>query len=74
MNSYRIAAIILIVIGIAALAYGGFSYTSETHEASIGSLSLSIDEKRNVNIPVWAGIGALLAGGLLFFLGGSRRA
>lgn len=73
MNSYRIAAIILIVIGVAALAYGGFSYTSETHEASIGSLSLSIDEKRSVNIPVWAGAGALVAGGLLFFLGGSRR-
>lgn len=72
MDSLKIAAIILIVIGVAALAYGGFTYTSETHEASIGSLSLSIDEKRNVNIPVWVGAGALLAGVALFFLGGSR--
>lgn len=73
MDTYKIAAIILIVIGVVALAYGGFSYTTETHEASIGSLSLSIDEQRNVNIPVWVGVGSLVVGGLLFFLGGSRR-
>ena len=73
MNSFKIFAIVLIVLGVLALVYGGFSYTSETHEASIGSLSLSIDEKRNVNIPIWAGVGALLAGGLLFFFGGTRQ-
>lgn len=73
MNSFKLFAIVLIVLGILALIYGGFSYTSETHEASIGALSLSIDEKRRVNVPVWAGTAAILAGVLMFFLGGSRR-
>jgi TRAP-type C4-dicarboxylate transport system permease small subunit len=73
MNSFKIFAIVLIVLGVLALVYGGFSYTSETHEASIGALSLSIDEKRTVNVPIWAGVAALVAGGLMFFLGGSRR-
>lgn len=73
MKTYQIVAIILIVLGVLALAYGGFTYTSETHEASIGSLTLAVDEKKRVNIPVWAGAGAIIAGGLLFFFGGGRR-
>jgi TRAP-type C4-dicarboxylate transport system permease small subunit len=73
MDGFRMAAIVLVVLGVLALAYGGFTYTSETHEANIGSLSLSVDEKKRVNVPVWAGIGAIIAGGLLFFVGTTRR-
>jgi TRAP-type C4-dicarboxylate transport system permease small subunit len=65
MSTQRFAAILLLAIGILALAYGGFSYTRETHQADIGSLHLSMDEKRHVNVPVWAGVGALLLGGIL---------
>jgi uncharacterized membrane protein len=73
MNSSRIAAIVLVVLGVLALAYGGFTYTSETHEATLGPLSMSVDEKERVNIPVWAGAGAILIGGMLFFFGSARR-
>lgn len=66
MNRTKIVAILLMAGGILGLAYGGFTYTEDTHEASIGSLSLSIDDKRRVNIPVWAGVGMLLVGGLMF--------
>jgi hypothetical protein len=59
----------MMAAGILALAYGGFTYTEETHEANIGSLSLSIDDKRHVTVPVWAGAGLLLVGGLLFATG-----
>jgi uncharacterized membrane protein len=72
MNSSRIAAIVLVVLGILALAYGGFTYTSETHEATLGPLSMSVDEKERV-IPPWAGAGAILIGGMLFFFGSARR-
>ena len=65
MPSQKIIAILLIVAGVLALAYGGFSYTKQTHEANVGGLHLSIDEKQHVNVPVWAGVGALLIGGLL---------
>lgn len=69
MKLHQIIAIALIVLGVLALAWGGFSYTRETHEASIGSLSLSVDERKHVNVPVWAGAGAIVVGGLLFAFG-----
>ena len=68
MNAVKIAAIGLMVAGILGLAYGKFSYTKETHEAKIGALELSMKDKETVNIPVWAGIGAIVIGGLLFLL------
>jgi TRAP-type C4-dicarboxylate transport system permease small subunit len=73
MSSSRVAAIVLIVLGVLALAYGGFTYTSETHEATLGPLSVSVDEKERVNIPVWAGAGAIVIGGLLFFFATNRQ-
>jgi hypothetical protein len=72
MSTLKIVAIALIAGGILGLAYGGFTYTQETHEVNVGSLSLSVDDKRRVNIPVWAGVGMLIAGGLLY-AGGSKR-
>lgn len=65
MNSLRFVAVVLIVAGALGLAYGGFSYTSETHKAEIGSLELSVDEKEHVNVPMWAGVGVLILGVVL---------
>lgn len=73
MNPLKMAAIALIVAGALGLAYGSFSFTKETHEAKVGPISLSVKEKQTVNIPVWAGIGAIVAGGLLLLLGGTKR-
>ena len=72
MDSRKIAAVLLIVAGALALAYGGFSYTKDTHEANLGPMHLSIAEKRHVNVPVWAGIVAVIAGGVLL-VGGRKR-
>lgn len=68
MDLAKIAGIFLIVAGALALAYGGFSYTTETHSADVGSLHLAIKEKEQVNIPLWAGIGAIALGGMLLLL------
>jgi TRAP-type C4-dicarboxylate transport system permease small subunit len=68
MNATRIAAIVLMVAGILGLAYGKFSYTKETHEAKIGSLELSMKDTETVNVPVWAGAGAIVIGGILLLL------
>jgi hypothetical protein len=70
MNALRIVAIVLIVAGTMGLAYGGFSYTKETHKADVGPFHLSVDERQRVNVPVWAGMGAIVAGGLLLVAGG----
>lgn len=72
MDTRKIVAVLLIVAGALALAYGGFSYTKDTHEANIGPMHLSIAEKRQVNVPVWAGIAAVIAGGLLLVAGRKR--
>jgi multidrug transporter EmrE-like cation transporter len=72
MNSLKIAALVLIVAGVLGLAYGGFSYTRQTHEVKLGPIEMSVQEKQTVNVPVWAGIGAILIGGGLLFFGGRK--
>ena len=69
MNAARLVAIALIVAGALGLAYGSFSFTKEKHKATIGPIALSVKEKETVNIPVWAGVAALVAGGLLLAFG-----
>lgn len=68
MGAIRIVGIVLIVAGILGLVYGGFSYTKQTHEAKVGSLELSVRDKETVNVPVWAGVGAIVFGGLLLLV------
>jgi hypothetical protein len=65
MNPVKIVAILLVVFGAVGLMYGGFSYTKETHKADIGSLHIEAKEKERVNIPLWAGVGALVVGVVL---------
>jgi hypothetical protein len=48
--------------------YGGFSYTKETQQAKIGPLELSTKDKETVNVPVWAGVGAIVIGGILLLV------
>jgi TRAP-type C4-dicarboxylate transport system permease small subunit len=72
MNAVRIAALVLIVAGVLGLAYGSFSYTRKTHETKIGPIELSVKEKETVNVPVWAGITAVVIGGALLVFGGRK--
>jgi TRAP-type C4-dicarboxylate transport system permease small subunit len=72
MDITRITALVLIVAGVLGLAYGSFSYTRETHEAKIGPLELSVKDKETINIPVWAGVLGILAGGGVLLLGNRR--
>ncbi|MCA6218458.1 hypothetical protein KGA65_18120 [Ideonella sp. B7] len=72
MNAIRIAAIALVVAGVIALLYGGFSYTRQTHQAKLGTLELSVTEKKTVNIPLWVGVGAIVIGGVLLVAGRAK--
>ena len=72
MNPIRTVAIVLIVAGVVGLALGSFSYTKDTHSAKLGPIELSMKEKETVNIPVWAGAGAIVVGGLLLLFGGRK--
>lgn len=68
MNAIKMLAIALIVAGSLGLVYGGFSYTKETHEAKLGPIELSVKETQTVNIPIWLGVGAIVAGVALLFV------
>lgn len=68
MNAVKILAIALIVAGGLGLLYGGFTYTKNTHEAKVGPIVLAVKDTQTVNIPIWAGVGALAAGLILLFV------
>jgi uncharacterized membrane protein YidH (DUF202 family) len=72
MNAVKLVAIVLIAGGVLGLVYGGFSYTKETHEAKLGPIELSVKDRQTINIPVWAGVGAIVIGGVLLLLGSNR--
>jgi TRAP-type C4-dicarboxylate transport system permease small subunit len=69
MNVMKSLGVLLLVGGALALMYGGFTYTKETHETKIGPLVLSVQDRETVNIPIWAGAGAIVIGGLLLVSG-----
>lgn len=68
MNAIKMLGIALIVAGGLGLLYGGFTYTKDTHEAKVGPIELSIKDKETVNVPIWAGVGAIAAGVILLFV------
>jgi hypothetical protein len=72
MNAIKGIAFALILAGILSLMYGGFSYTKETHQAKLGPIELTVQDKERVNIPVWAGVGAIVIGGALLGFGSKR--
>ncbi|MDD3672517.1 MAG: hypothetical protein PHG52_02815 [Synergistaceae bacterium] len=68
MSFIKIAAIVLILGGIFSLANNGFTYTKDTESAKIGPLQISVEEKKTVNVPMWAGIGMIALGSGILFL------
>jgi hypothetical protein len=65
VSALKIVALLLIAAGIVGLVYGGITYTKTAHNARVGPFELSIKDKKTVNIPVWAGVGAIVVGGFL---------
>ncbi len=72
MNASKLVAILLLVAGTLGLVYGGFSYTKDTTVVKLGPLEVSAKEKETVNFPLWASIGAIVAGGVLLVVGSKK--
>jgi uncharacterized membrane protein YidH (DUF202 family) len=72
MNALKLVAIVLIAAGAAGLVYGSFSFTKETHQVKLGPLEFAVKEKETVNVPVWAGVAAIVVGVGLLVAGGKR--
>jgi len=65
MKGTKLLGAVLLALGILALAYGGFTYTKKTDAVNIGPIHLEVKDKERVSIPVWAGLGAAIVGGIL---------
>ena len=72
MGGNKLLAIALIVAGALGLAYGSFSYTTESHDAKLGPIEFSVKEKETVNVPAWAGVGAIAVGAALLLVSSKR--
>ena len=73
INPRILIGLLLVVGGIFAVVYGGFSYTTDRHSADLGPIEVSVNEQERVNIPMWAGIAAIAAGAVTLAVGRSRR-
>lgn len=65
-------ALVLIVLGILGLMYGGFTFTKEKHTAKLGPMEFSYKEKETVNVPLWAGVAAIVVGAAILFSAGKK--
>ncbi|MEO8463919.1 MAG: hypothetical protein ABI640_01135 [Gammaproteobacteria bacterium] len=72
MNTGKILGLALIVAGVLGLVYGSFTYTKDTHRANVGPITLSVKDKETVNVPIWAGVVAVVAGGALLLYAGKK--
>ena len=69
MKPAGILGIILIVIGIVALAYGGFTYTKREKVVDLGPLQVSADRERTIPLPPILGALCLMGGVVLVVVG-----
>ncbi len=72
MKPAGIIGIILIIIGIVALAVGGFSYTKREKVIDAGPLQVSADKERTIPLPPVLG-GLCLVGGIVLVVVGTRQ-
>lgn len=72
MNPKTFVAALLLVAGVVGLLYGGFTYTKDTTVVKLGSMEISAQEKQTINFPLWASVGALVAGGVLLVFGNRK--
>jgi hypothetical protein len=72
MTPTKLIGALLIALGLLGLLYGGFSYTKETHDIKLGPIEFSVKEKQSINVPVWAGVAAIVGGAVLLLIGGRK--
>jgi len=72
MKGAKLAAIVLIVVGVIGLVYQGISYTKQEEVLRIGDFKASVETRKTIPIPRYLGIGCL-AGGIVLLLISRRK-
>lgn len=65
----KIAGILLIIAGVVALIYGGFSYTSQKKAVDLGPIQIDTTERHSVPISPVLGVLAIVGGAVLVYSG-----
>ncbi len=65
--------VVLIVLGAVALGYRTFSYSAQETVLQVGPIEATVEKQEQVTVPLWAGIGLIVVGGLVLLVGGRRR-
>lgn len=73
MKANVLVGIVLIIVGVAAMVYGGISYTAREDVVQIGPIAVTAKEKKTIPLSPVVG-GVAIAGGIVLVLRGSRRA
>lgn len=74
MKSASMLGLVLVVVGLAALAYQGFTYTTRETVIDIGPIHATADRQRTIPLPPVIGIAAVAAGVALFVVGARKAA
>ena len=69
----KIAGIVLIILGVAALIYGGFTYSSQKNVVNIGGMQISSTENHTIPVSPILGIVAIAGGAGLFYFDAKKR-
>lgn len=69
MKSLAMVGVILILLGLAGLVFGRFSYMTDKKVIDVGPVTATVGEEHHVDVPDIAGVVAVVAGTLLVFAG-----
>ena len=72
MKTYTLIGIILIAVGIIALAYQGITYTTKEKVVDIGPIQINADKTKTIPLPPIVG-GVALLGGIVLLVAGGRK-
>jgi hypothetical protein len=72
MKTYTLIGIVLIVIGIIALAYQGITYTTREKVVDIGPIQMTADKTKTIPLPPIVG-GIALVGGIVLLVAGGKK-
>lgn len=69
MNAVKVAGVVLVLVGLAGLFTGGFSFTRDRTAAKVGPIELTVQDRESVNIPQWLSLGAIALGAIVLIAG-----
>lgn len=70
----KTAGVIILVIGLAMSLYTGFTYVTKEKVADLGGIEITADKSHRVDWQPYAGVGIMVIGGVMLFLGRKKPA